>query len=442
MKIGHRKPADNASLVLGIGLGLTLALQVDTITKSDVNSLYPLITSISRLCALVGTYLALVGLVLISRIAWVERSVGHDRLVTWHRKLGPYSLFLIGFHVLLVTLGYAGNDQVRLIVELWRLVTKFPWMLPAMVGFIFYIAAGITSYKKVRAKISYETWWTIHIYTYLAVGLSFMHQVLTGQMFLGHPLNKLYWQLLYATVVFVLIYWRFVIPIGKSIRHNLKVEKVVVEGPGVVSIIMKGRRLDKLKAQGGQFFGWRFLARGQWVISHPYSLSAPPSDKYLRVTVKGLGDASSGVINLKPGTRVIFEGPYGTFVASKASRGHVVLIGGGVGITPLRALMEEFDETKEIDVLFRASNQADLVLKAELNEIARRRGARVHYLVGSRKEHPLTFDYIRKIVPAFRDADVFVCGPKPMVDAVKEAVKDAGIPKDRFHDEAFAFHGE
>ena len=138
MKIGHRKSADNASLVLGIGLGLTLALQVDTITKNDVNSIYPLITSISRLCALVGTYLALVGLVLISRIAWVERSVGHDRLVTWHRKLGPYSLFLIGFHVLLVTLGYAGNDQVRLIVELWRLVTKFPWMLPALVGFIFY----------------------------------------------------------------------------------------------------------------------------------------------------------------------------------------------------------------------------------------------------------------------------------------------------------------
>ena len=154
MKIGHRKPADNASLVLGIGLGLTLALQVDTITKSDVNSIYPLITSISRLCALVGTYLALVGLVLISRISWVERSVGHDRLVTWHRKLGPYSLFLIGFHILLVTLGYAGNDQVRLIVELWRLITKFPWMLPAMVGFIFYIAAGISSYKKVRAKMS------------------------------------------------------------------------------------------------------------------------------------------------------------------------------------------------------------------------------------------------------------------------------------------------
>ena len=179
MKIGHRKSADNASLVLGIGLGLTLALQVDTITKNDVNSIYPLITSISRLCALVGTYLALVGLVLISRIAWVERSVGHDRLVTWHRKLGPYSLFLIGFHVLLVTLGYAGNDQVRLIVELWRLVTKFPWMLPALVGFIFYIAAGVSSYKKVRAKMSYETWWTIHIYTYLAVGLSFMHQVLT-----------------------------------------------------------------------------------------------------------------------------------------------------------------------------------------------------------------------------------------------------------------------
>ena len=267
-----------------------------------------------------------------------------------------------------------------------------------------------------------------------------MHQILTGPMFIGHPLNKAYWEILYLYAAAIIIVWRFVIPTGRSLRYNLKIEKIVNEGPGVTSIIMKGRKLDKLGAQGGQFLGWRFLQKGQWWISHPYSLSAAPTDKYMRVTVKALGDHSKMVKNLKKGTRVFFEGPYGTFVAAKASKGHIVLVGGGVGITPLRALLEEFDESKSIDVLFRASKDEDLVLRKELDKLADARGARVHYLVGSRKVHPMDVKYIRKFVPAFADSDVYVCGPTPLVEAVREACKDAGIPKNRFHDEAFEFH--
>jgi predicted ferric reductase len=442
VKVGKREPADLASLVLGVGLGLTIAIFIQTLTASDLNGVYPIITSISRLFALVGTYLALVGLVLISRIAWVEKSVGHDRLVTWHRKLGPYSLFLITFHVFFVTLGYAGNDQITMAREMWNLVLNFPWMLPALVGFLFYIAAGISSYKKVRAKISYETWWTIHLYTYLGVALSFMHQILTGSMFIDHPLNKLFWQGIYIAVAFVLVWWRFILPNARSLRRGLRVVQVVVEGPGVISIIMKGRNLDKLKAQGGQFFGWRFLASAQWWISHPYSLSAAPSNDYLRVTVKNLGQSSSALAYLKPGTRVFFEGPYGTFVASKASRGHVLLVGGGVGITPIRALLDELDPTKEIDVLYRASRDEDILLRKELDVIAKKIGARIHYLVGPRSLHPMDAKYISKLVPAFKDCDVFICGPAPLVDAVRKAAQESGIPKNRFHDEAFAFHGE
>ena len=267
-----------------------------------------------------------------------------------------------------------------------------------------------------------------------------MHQVLTGPMFIGHPLNKLYWELLYIYSALVLVMYRFVIPNVRSLRHSVKVEQIVHEGPGVYSIIMKGRSLNKLDAHGGQFFGWRFLTKGQWWISHPYSLSAAPTDKYLRVTVKDLGDQSGVIKDIKPGTRVFFEGPYGTFVASRASKGHVVLVGGGVGITPLRALLEEFDVSKEIDVIFRASMAEDLVLRHELDELAKMRGARVHYLVGSRNEHPMSAKYISALIPAFRDADVYVCGPTPLVEAVKEAAKTMGIPKNRFHDEAFEFH--
>ena len=203
---------DWASWVLGIGLGLTLALQATTMRHSDISSVYAVVASVSRLVALTGTFFAVVGIFLVARIPWVERGVGHDRLVTWHRKLGPWSLYLIGFHVLLIVLSSAGQDGEMLAVELWRMLNTMSWMWAALGGFILMIAAGLTSYKKARAKMSYETWWIIHIYTYVAIAASFMHQVLNGQMFVGHPLNRLYWTSLYVLMAVCVVYYRFGIP--------------------------------------------------------------------------------------------------------------------------------------------------------------------------------------------------------------------------------------
>jgi predicted ferric reductase len=433
---------DWASWFLGIGLGLTLALQVTTMRWSDISTPYAVIASISRVAALTGTYFAVVGIFLVSRIPWVECGVGHDRLVTWHRKLGPWSLYLIGAHVFFIVLSFAGQDNVMLAVELWRMLNTFDWMWLALAGFVLMVMAGVTSYKKARAKMSYETWWIIHIYTYFAIAASFMHQVLNGQMFVNHPLNRFYWTALYVLMAASIITYRFGIPIFKSLRHNLVVEKVVTEGPGITSIIMKGRKLHKLAAEGGQFFSWRFLTRGHALMSHPYSLSAAPTENHLRITVKDLGDHSRSVAFMKPGTRVFVEGPYGAFTAGRATKKHIVLIGGGVGITPVRALLDEFKNGVEIDLIYRTSRIEDVVLREELDYIQKNSGGtvRVHYLVGSRREHPMDAKALEALAPRVADSDIYICGPAPLVESVKAAAAELGVPKNRFHDEAFEFH--
>jgi predicted ferric reductase len=203
------KGTDWAALMLGAGLGLTLALQMTTVRASDFQSVYAVVVTVSRLLALTGTYFAIVGIFLVARIPWVERGVGHDRLVTWHRKLGPWSLYAIGAHVLLITVGFAGQDGVPLYKEMRSFLTTYEWMWAALAGFVLMVLVGVTSYKKARAKMSYETWWMVHVLTYAAV--------------------------------------------AASLKVNLRVEKIVVEGPGVVSVIMKGRNLAGLGAKGG----WR-----------------------------------------------------------------------------------------------------------------------------------------------------------------------------------------
>ncbi|NBS61725.1 MAG: hypothetical protein EBT26_06780, partial [Microbacteriaceae bacterium] len=203
---------DWAALALGAGLGLTLALQLTTVRLSDFNTFYSLVVSVSRLAALVGTYFAVVGMFLIARIPWVERGVGHDRLVTWHRKLGPWSLYLIGAHVFLIIVGFAGQDSIPLYKELWQFLTLYECMWFALAGFMLMVLAGVTSYKKARAKMSYETWWMVHILTYAAAAASFMHQVVNGQMFIGHPLSRAYWTALYIAMGASILYWRFWVP--------------------------------------------------------------------------------------------------------------------------------------------------------------------------------------------------------------------------------------
>ena len=439
----NRLVGDQAFWITGLGLGFTLTIQITTLTAGDFADIYAVITTASRFFALVGSYLSIIGLLLIARIPWIENALGHDRLVIWHRKAMPYALYMITYHVALVALGYAGAEGKYIYQELWDMITTYPWMLPAFVGFILLVLAGVTSYKEIRRNMKYETWWVIHLYTYLGVALSFMHQILTGGMFIGHPLNRAYWIGLYLSVVLAILIWRIFIPTFKSIRHNLRISKVIEEGPDVVSVYISGKNLFKLEAQGGQFFNWRFLTTELWYQSHPFSLSASPTDSELRFTVKALGDATSEFKDLKVGTRVIIEGPYGIFTRETASQfKNVTLIGGGVGITPLRAILDEIPSSAKIVVIYRAREESDLVLKTELDSIAKERGITIHYLLGSRRDHPNTSANITKYAPRFADSDVYVCGPESLIEDVVKASRESGIPKDRIHHEAFLYHAQ
>ena len=431
-----------AAWVAGIGMGITIAMQVSTLHSHDINTVYGAVLSLSRLAALVGTYLSVIGIFLIARIPVVEKSIGHDQLVIWHRNLGPWSLYLIGAHFLLVTVGYAGQDQMSLAREIWRMLNDFAWMWWALAGFVLMVQAGITSYKKARAKYSYETWWMLHVLTYGAVASAFMHQIQNGQMFIEHPLNRAYWIGLYALMAFSVVWCRILMPVARSLRHDLRVESIVEESPDVYSVIMKGRNLAALGAEGGQFFEWRFLTKGHFLVAHPYSLSAAPTARYLRITVKGLGDHSRSIAKISAGTRVLIEGPYGVFRAGQAQSKRVVLIGGGIGVTPVRALLDEFKNSVQIDFIYRASCDEDLALKGELDQIAAESGGsiRVHFMVGSRREHPMDAEHLLSVVPKVRESDIYICGPKPLVAAVVKAAHDLGMSADRVHHEEFEFH--
>jgi predicted ferric reductase len=402
------------------------------------------LTSAGRLTGLLGTYLVLVQLLLLARIPALERIAGFDRLTRWHRVNGRVALLLLLAHAILITAGYTLTDHARLASEIWRLLTTFPGVLTATVGLLLLVAVVVTSIVIVRRRMRYETWYFVHLYSYLGIALAFSHQIATGHDFSGNPVAQVYWKALYLATLAALAGFRIALPVARALYHRLRVADVVPQGPGVVTLRITGHRLDRLAACSGQFFLFRFLTRDRWWEAHPYSLSAAPDGRSLRITVKALGDSSASIGQIHRGTRVIAEGPYGAFTAAARRRRRAVLIAGGVGITPIRALLEDMPaQAGELTVLYRAIDMREVIFREELDALAARRGAELHYVLGDHRDPAarglLGATHLRRLVPDLAARDVFVCGPPAMAAAVHRSLRRAGVPRRQIVTEQFAF---
>ena len=432
--------ADALVTLAGLGLGVVVAIEL--LTRSSLGGPGALLTEASRWAALVGTYSSLLLLVLVARVPLLERAVGLDRLMRWHRVLGPAALLLVGAHVVLVTAGYAADASMSFLAQTWSFVTTYSWMPAAMVGFALMVLGGVTSWRVARRRMKYETWWVTHLYFYLAIALAYLHQVMYGQQFVDHAWARWTWIGMYVVTLVLLLVFRVGSPVWQSLRMDLRVHAVQRETHDTVSVWIAGRGVDRFALRGGQFFGFRFLTREGWWQSHPYSVSLGSSPQYLRITVKDLGDHSRDLARLRTGTRVVVEGPYGIFTADDRVTDRVVLVAGGVGVTPVRAILDDLPRDVEIDFLYRAHRSEDLVLRQELERIVTSRGGamRLRYLVGSRRDYPIDARTLQHLVPDIASCDVYVCGPGALVDAVTEAARVLAMPDAQVHHEAFSFH--
>ncbi|MFC7482581.1 ferric reductase-like transmembrane domain-containing protein [Luedemannella flava] len=401
------------------------------------------VMSIGRLAGLAAIALLLTQVVLMARIPWLERAFGQDTFARWHRWVGFTSFHLLLVHILATWVGYSWEMRHHgYLDELWRIVWTLPGMLLAVAGTaLITLVVGI-SLRAARRRLRYELWHLLHLYAYVGIGLLMPHILWNGTEFLGQTWGTRYLWAVYLLAAGSVLAFRVALPLLRSRRHRLTVTEVRPEGPGVVSVHMRGRDLDRLPLRAGHFLQWRFLGGRGWTRSHPYSLSAAPRPDALRITVKDVGD---GLAHLRPGARVLFEGPYGRLTGAVRQRRKVALFAAGIGITPLRALLEELDYAPgEAVLVYRASTEADLVLRDELAALADERGVRIHLLVGGRGPagdwRPAGADVtLTDLVPDPADHDFYVCGPPAWIRAVLVAARRAGVSRAQLHSERFSW---
>ncbi len=428
-------------LLLG-NLGVVVWLWYHGGNVMHVRTTGDLLTSIARITGLVGSLLALVQVVLLARLPWLERLVGFDRLTVWHRWNGHACLDLILAHVVFSVWGYSLLDRVTIPKEISNLLGggNYPGMITATIGTGLLIAVVFSSIVIVRRRLRYETWYAVHLAVYAGIALAWFHQIPTGNELVLDRLAADYWRGLYLATLAVLIVFRVLVPVRNAFRYRLRVAEVTPEGPGVVSVRISGRKLERLGAEPGQFFVWRFLDRRRWWSAHPFSLSAAPDGQSLRITVKALGDHTSNLGSLAVGTRVVAEGPFGIFTESSRRLDKALLIAGGIGITPIRALLETM--RGDLVVLYRVVEATDAIFRDELERLAARAGATLHLIVGDHTtaegRRLLAPDHLRQLVPDLAEREVFLCGPPPMTRAIGRAIRAADVPSKHIHSERFA----
>jgi len=409
------------------------------------------LTSVGRLSGLLASDLLLVQVVLMARIPLLERSFGQDELARRHRWVGFTSFNLMLLHIMAITIGYAANTPVGLWSTIVDLVVRYPGILLAVLGTLALVAATVTSVRAARRRLRYESWHLLHLYAYLGVGLALPHQLWAGQEFVTSRAATVFWWGLWAAAAASALVWRVGQPLWRSVRHGLVVEQVRPESAKVTTVVLRGRGLDRLPVRAGQFLQWRFLDGPGFTRAHPYSLSAAPDGRTLRITAAQLGDGSNRLASLRPGTRALIEGPYGRLHEGVRTRAKVLLMASGIGITPIRALLEDLEQQPgDVTLVYRVHSGQDVILREELLSLVRRHGARFFVVAGPRRAGRDSWlpgsagdlgdvDALLQLVPDLACHEVFLCGSPGWMSAAQRAVLGAGVPRQHVHSERFTY---
>ncbi|MDQ1305339.1 MAG: FAD-binding FR-type protein [Actinomycetota bacterium] len=443
-----RRPAQSRLLrsdvgVVVVGVPLTALLLwlagggLEFITSSFSGAL----TGIGQLAGLAAGLAALGGLALAARPASVERKFGMDRMLGWHRWTGMVAAFGLLLHAVALIWAYslrASRDPLSTVVFLFG----EPWFPAAMVGGALMALVAFTSYRRIRNRMAYETWYYLHILGYAAVALALGHVLVAGSDFSDNLLARLWWIALYLAVA-ILIVWSRLRPLALSMMRPLRITEISRPAPDSISVWVGGRSLRNCCGAPGQYYQVRFGTRDLWWQTHPYSVSAAPFVQGLRFTFRNTGDDAAAFERLSVGTRVWLEGPYGTFTAAKASGAPVLLIAGGSGVAPLRAILEDLDPTQRPEVIVRVSRRQDAWFYQELEQLVTALHGRLHLVFGSRLTlagyDPFAPASLRALVPDLAHRAGFVSGPTGMTRAAMKGLAAAGMPKANIHTERYDY---
>jgi predicted ferric reductase len=393
-------------------------------------------TSFSVALGFVG--LAMMGLefALVARFKPVAAPFGQDALLQFHRQIGYVGLAFVLVHVA--------------ISAHWEELTFSKAIAaPALVWFgmaaaLALVALVVTSVWRGALRLSYEWWHAMHTVLAVAAVVGALGHVLFVDEYVGTFWKQVLWTLMAAAFLSLLVWVRLVKP-RRMRAHPWSLERVGTERGGTTTLALSppaGFRFDP-----GQF-AWFVFGRSPFSLTlHPFSFSSSAEQREVELAVKALGDFTSTVHELEPGTPVYADGPHGVFSMDQDEGPGFVFVAGGVGITGLLSMLRTMADRGDVRpaVLVYANGDWEAVaFREELERLEARMNLTVVHVLERPPENWagetgwITAELLaRQLPPGHRRFQYFICGPGPMMDATETAVAELGVPAERVHTERF-----
>jgi len=395
------------------------------------------LVAIGRLFGLLAAWCVILQIILMSRVPFMERYFDLHENMKLHEYNGYALLGTISGHIIFLVLGYALPTHVGLVDQTIAFVTQYSDVLIATVGTVIFFVAASLSLRAIRTKMPYEIWYLLHLTVYLAIAMTFLHQVGIGGDFIHNVWFTAFWYAFYTFAFVIWLRYRVFNIIILELKHGFRVSSVTQVANNTYSVTLTGRNVATFAFKPGQYATWRIMSRTLFYEAHPFSISSPAGADYLQFTVKASPSFTERVARLAPGTPVLVDGPRGSFTAERAvDTRRAVLIAGGIGITPYMSTIEELLAMgKEVTLLYSARTQQDVAFRQELLDL-QAKGVKISLFLTEHNQI-ITDDVLRTIPKD--DTTVYVCGPDAMSISFAASLEALGIHKKQIITERFAF---
>lgn len=407
---------------------------------------------VGRIAALVGIVLYAINFILSTRLKFLEDMFGGlNRVYIAHHITGGLALVALLIHPLTLAFRYV-PDQMRDAALFLLPDTSAPINWAINFGFVAFTGMILLLVLTFFVKLPYELWLFTHKFLGLAFFFAGLHVFLISSDTSTDTFMR--WYVLGIAAIGMAAYvYRTLLSRVFVRREEYVVKRVEQPADKVIHIVMQPtQRLTSYKP--GQFIFISFEQEGFSSEQHPFSISSAPTTDYndpdsieLTITVKALGDYSSKLMGLREGARAYVEGAFGRFTNTRYSEPKQIWVAGGIGVTPFLSMAKSLakpaartSQSYEIHMFYVVRSASELIEHRVLQELANTEGLNFHYhtYIGDRQDRLISADYIINHVDGFKNTDVFICGPPPMMKSLKHQFMDFGVKKRKIHTEEFS----
>ncbi|MFP4377323.1 MAG: ferric reductase-like transmembrane domain-containing protein [Spirochaetales bacterium] len=425
-----------AKITLGLIIAVTSILPLFFVELDDATFLVNLYKVLAKIGAFIGSmfmiwqfFLGFRGVVssIFPDLSWV---------VDLHKALGMYGVPIILLHPVFIGLYYLELRGTNIYdLQLDSGFSQFVLLGIVLLGLIAFITISSAFF---RQKMGFYRWLYTHLSAYLVPPFLFLHSFALGQTVGGTGLNYYWWFL--AAVMVVLYIYRVAHKLGAfSARYRVSQAREVAKETTEV-VLEPGD--GALEPRSGQFVYMRESVKKN---AHPYTVSSfDEHSRVLSITATQEGSQTTRLQNVAPGAMFLLDGPYGVFTrGALASDLPLVMIAGGIGITPFRRVWRELERTRdrEAHLFFANEHFEEITFRDEVDALEH---VHVVHVLNQEPEFEgekgfVTVDILRRHLPReLRDYQILICGPPVMITKLEAALKETDIPENQIRHEMFA----